>query len=80
MFDTYKPSGRFSLSFVAWLLLGSILVSALAYIYQMGLTWIPWIYASFLLTFGFGQAIGEIGRRVVQWGKVRSVPLAVLIF
>lgn len=78
MFDTYKPSGRLSPSFLLWLSVGVLLAIAAAFVYQLGLYWIPLIYVNFLLTLGMGMLVGFICQWVVKRGKIRNVPIALL--
>jgi hypothetical protein len=79
MFQVYQPSGRFSPVAIILAALASVLVIALAYVYQLGLHWIPFIYVNCLLTWGMGMAIGKATEFVVKKGHVRNVPLALLI-
>ncbi|MFO0939359.1 MAG: hypothetical protein U0930_01190 [Pirellulales bacterium] len=79
MFDTYKPSGRVSPLFLPMLALGLILVSAAAFIYQLGLHCIPLIYINFLLTLIMGVVVGFCTGLVIKLGKVRSTPAAFAI-
>lgn len=76
----YQPSGTFSpVSFLYFLLVSFIIlpIVAMAYIY---LVWyIPIIYVNFLVTLGFGFAVGYvISRFVVEMGKVRSPKVAII--
>jgi hypothetical protein len=73
VFQSYSPSGRFSASFVIWLLLGSVGIGIFALVYTMGLQWIPLIYITFLLTIAMGWCVGTLGQWVVKQGKVRNV-------
>jgi hypothetical protein len=76
VFQTYSASGRFSPSFVIWLVLGLAGLGVAAVVYALGLKWIPLIYVSFLLTIGLGWAAGLIGQWIVKRGKVRNVGVA----
>jgi len=79
MFETYKPSGKFGALAIPVALIGLALAIASAYVYQLGLYWIPLIYISFLLTWFYGIGLGMAGAMVVKAGKVRNVVLAALI-
>ncbi len=78
MFQTYQPSGRVSPAFIPWLLVALAVIIAVAFVYQLGLAWIPFIYVSLLLTMALGTAVGMASSRVVKWGKVRNVPASIL--
>lgn len=80
MFDTYKPSGRFSPVFVVWLSVGVVVVSLAAYLYQLGLYWIPLIYVNFLLTLVMGFVVGVTASTVIRFGKIRNTTLALFCF
>ncbi len=56
MLDRYRPSGRTGPAvFVLWLPL-LLVLCGLAWIYQLLIDWIPFIYLNFLLTLGFAGA------------------------
>ncbi|MEZ6096589.1 MAG: hypothetical protein R3C03_20565 [Pirellulaceae bacterium] len=79
LFATYKPSGRVSpLAFALWLI-GAAVVFGLAFVYQIGLNWITWIYINVLLTAGFGLVCAAIANFIVDSGKVRN-PFLALVF
>lgn len=78
MFDTYKPSGRFSLSFVLWFILATAATIVSAFVYQLGLHWIPIIYANLLLTLAMGFVVGVLNRWVIKRGKIRNTGIALL--
>lgn len=79
MFHVYSPSGRFSPLALLLIPVATIGVVALAYVYQLGLHWIPVIYVSFLLTWGMGMAIGKATEFVIVAGHVRNVALSLLV-
>ncbi len=79
MFETYKPSGRFSPFVIPAWLIAIVIVVALAFVYQMLLRWLPFIWVSFLITMGFGIVIGAIGTIVVALGHCRNLTLGFLI-
>jgi len=53
MIETYKPSGRFSPIFFAYVVGAAAIIIGLAWLYVRLLHWIPLIYISFLITLGF---------------------------
>lgn len=79
MFETYKPSGRFGGLSIAFILIGMIAAVAASYVYHLLLHWIPLIYVNFLATIGLGFLLGFFGAMIVNIGKVRNVPLALVI-
>ena len=79
MFEVYKPSGAFGIVFVPLLVAMLAIGIALAYLYQMLLEWIPFIYVTFILTIIFGACLGAFGRLVVKAGSVRNVLIAGII-
>lgn len=54
------------------LLLGAALAIAMAYIYQLLLDWIPFIYISILLTIGAGIALSVIASTICSMGHCRN--------
>ena len=79
MFEIYKPSGRFGALAIPLLIVGLIAAVALAFVYQLLLDVIPFIYITFLITMALGFAGGVGGGMIVHMGKVRNVLLAGLI-
>ena len=77
MFETYKPSGRFGGMAIPFLFVGIVVAAAASFVYHLGLHWIPLIYVSFLLTFGFGKFLGFMGAKFVDIAKIRNVPFAI---
>ena len=73
MAEYYKHSGAVS---VGGLLGGGVLgmaaAASLSAVYSYGVNWIPWIYVTFLLTAGFGFAIGWAVYFAAKKGKVRN--------
>jgi hypothetical protein len=76
MFEIYKPSGRFGATAIPLLIVGMVAAVALAFVYQLLLHLIPFIYISFLVTLGLGFACGIAGGMIVHAGKVRNVLFA----
>jgi hypothetical protein len=79
MIPFYRPSGRFGLLTFPLILVGLVAAVALAFVYQLALSRIPFIYLSFLATLAVGWLWGKIGSWIVKRGKVRSVTLAFLV-
>ena len=79
MFETYKPSGRFGVMAIPLAIVAMVIAIAMAYVYHLALHWIPLIYISFLVTIGLGIGLGMVGSKIVLFGKVRNVALAMLI-
>lgn len=80
MFQVYSPSGRFSPTFIIYALIAAIAVVGIAFVYQLGLTWIPFVYINFLLTAAMGVAVGKATEFVIKRGHVRNVILSFLVF
>ncbi len=79
MFETYKPSGRFGPMTIVFFLLGLILVVGMAFVYHLGLEFVPFIYLSFLMTVVFGVGISRVGTFIVNHGHCRNLLLTVFI-
>ena len=79
MFETYKPSGRFGILALPLAIVGVVAAALLSCVYHLGLYAIPLIYISFLLTWFFGTGLGMAGSYIVSKGKVRGLPLAILL-
>ncbi len=80
MFEFYQPSGRFSPAAFALLFVAVGIAIAAAFVYQLGLQWIPFIYINFLLTVGMGMLLGKATAIVIKSGHVRNLTLALLSF
>ncbi|MDP1560992.1 MAG: hypothetical protein Q8M16_06320 [Pirellulaceae bacterium] len=80
MFQVYQPSGRFSLLAIPLVGIGAVLVVAAAYVYQLGLEWIPFIYVNVLLTWVMAMLIGKTTEYVIHIGHVRNIALCLLFF
>ena len=79
MFQTYKPSGRFGPLTIPLALLGIALAIALAFVYQLLLSWIPLIWINFLATLGLGIALGTIGASLVGISQCRNTLIGLLL-
>lgn len=78
-FASYRPSGRFNPLTLA-LFAGAIAAAAAAaWLYQMLMTWIPYIYVNLVLCAGFGAALGVAGAWAVRRGHCRNRLVAVLL-
>ncbi len=79
MFQTYRPSGRFGIMALPLTLVGMVVCVGIAYLYQLLLELIPFIYLNFLMTAGVGIAIAFVGGFIVHMGHVRNPVLGLLI-
>lgn len=80
MFQVYQPSGRFSPLAIFLALIAAVFVTGVAFVYQLGLHWIPLIYVNCLLTWGMAMVIGKATEFVIKKGEVRNVTLSLLFF
>lgn len=81
MTEYYKPSGKFSPTFLLYFFLVSVLAfPILGLIYAYCIWYIPFIYINFFITLGFGILVSlAISVFVVKKGKVRNPILALII-
>ena len=79
MFDVYKPSGSIGMKTYPLFLVGIVVAIALAFVYQLLLHWIPFIYVNFLLTLGMGVGTGMIVSFIVNNGHCRNWMIAALL-
>ncbi|MCU1278207.1 MAG: hypothetical protein JWM53_1753, partial [bacterium] len=78
-FASYRASGRFNPLTLA-LFAGAIVAgAAVAWIYQLLMTWIPYIYADVVLCGGFGAALGVAGMYAVRRGHCRNRVVALVL-
>ena len=76
----YRHSGRLGTFGLPLGLLGGLLVAlAGAFAYQRFLTWVPYLYVTFLGMLGFGAAIGLTVGIAMRAGKTRNLVLAATI-
>ncbi|GAA4054249.1 hypothetical protein [Flavobacterium chungnamense] len=77
----YKPSGKFSPSFILFFLLVSLIAfPLLGLIYAYCIWYIPFIYINFFITLGFGFLVAFcVNKVVIRKGKVRNPVLALFI-
>ena len=76
MFEVYKPSGGFGVSTFFYLLIGLVAAAVLAFVYAMGLRYIPFIIISVAMAVVFAVALAMVGSMVVKRGHCRNVWLA----
>lgn len=81
MTQFYKPSGKFSPSFILFFLLVSLIAfPLLGLIYAYCIWYIPFIYINFFITLGFGFLVAFcVNKVVIRKGKVRNPVLALFI-
>jgi len=81
MTQYYKPSGKFSPSFILFFLLVSLIAfPLLGLIYAYCIWYIPFIYINFFITLGFGFLVALcVNKVVIRKGKVRNPILALFI-
>lgn len=81
MTQYYKPSGKFSPSFILFFLLVSFIAfPLLGLIYAYCIWYIPFIYINFFITLGFGFLVALcVNKVVIRKGKVRNPILALFI-
>lgn len=81
MTQYYKPSGKFSPSFILFFLLVSLVAfPLLGLIYAYCIWYIPFIYINFFITLGFGFLVALcVNKVVIRKGKVRNPILALFI-
>ena len=79
MFAVYRPSGRIGALAIPLWLASLAVIFGIAFIYQLGLYWIPLIYVNFFLTVGFGMVCAALGGMTVNFGRVRNPLLGLLI-
>jgi hypothetical protein len=77
MIETYRPSGKFSPSFVIFALLGAAVAVASAWLYQFLMELIPLIYLNFLITAGFAFLLSMGTGAMVHGGRCRNAFVAV---
>jgi hypothetical protein len=78
-FQTYRHSGKFGIQgpllAVAFAVIASI---PLGYAYSYLTKWIPFIYANFLATMGYGALFGFVCGRLMRFARVRNNAVAAL--
>jgi hypothetical protein len=81
MTQFYKPSGKFSSSFIVYFILLSLIAfPLLGLIYAYCIWYIPFIYINLFITLGFGFLVALcVNKLVIKKGKVRNPILALAI-
>lgn len=79
MIETYRPSGAVGILTPFWLAVAVAIGIGTAFIYQLLLAWIPFIYVAIVLTLAFGGALGGLGRLVVKRGVIRNSLVGILV-
>jgi hypothetical protein len=74
----YSPSGFMRPSTVPFFLSGAVVGVLAAWLYQLLMDWIPFIYLNLLLCAGFGAALGVAGAWAVKAGHCRNRAVALL--
>jgi hypothetical protein len=78
--QVYRHSGRCGLWGVpAASVAGVAAALVLGVVYAYGTNWIPFIYLNFLLTLGFGFAVGAAVVWGAKAGKIRNMPVATMV-
>lgn len=78
-FASYRPSGRLQPLTLALFAAAIVAAAAAAWLYQMLMTWIPFIYVDLVLCAGFGAGLGVAGAFAVRRGHCRNRILAVVL-
>lgn len=78
-FASYRPSGRFQPLTLALFAAATVAAAAAAWLYQMLMTWIPYIYINLVLCAGFGAGLGVAGAFAVRRGHCRNRLVAVVL-
>ena len=72
MAETYRESGRFGELTIPGIVGCAVVGAGLAWVYQRLVDWVPLIYVNFLLTLGFGIALGVLVAWVLKRVKNRN--------
>ena len=76
--QTYKHSGRVPVAGLLWsLMVGGATAALLGVVYAYATNYIPLVYINFLLTIGYGAAIGGAVGAGARMGRVRNLPVVV---
>ena len=78
-FASYRPSGRLRPLTLALFAAAIVAAAAAAWLYQMLMTWIPFIYVDLVLCAGFGAGLGVAGAFAVRRGHCRNRLVAVVL-
>lgn len=77
--ERYNSSGRFGPLTVVYAVGGAVALTLLAWVYQLALTWIPFIYIEFILVGGFGFAAGLAVTMIMDMGHCRNRGVGALL-
>src|SRR5262249_6428279 len=77
--DTYRPSGFFRVTTVLLFAVALAGAALLAWLYQLLMRWIPFIYVNGVICGGFALAIGGASVIALRWGHCRNRPLALVL-
>jgi phosphate/sulfate permease len=71
-FTTYRASGRLGPLTIAYFAAAIVAAAGAAWLYQMLMTWIPYIYVNLVLCGLFGAGLGAAGAFAVRRGHCRN--------
>ncbi|HXU72532.1 MAG TPA: hypothetical protein VN947_24585 [Polyangia bacterium] len=71
-FATYRSSGKLGSLTIAYFLAAIVAAAGVAWLYQMLMTWIPYIYVNLVLCGLFGAGLGVAGAFAVRRGHCRN--------
>ena len=78
-FASYRASGRIGALTLPLFAAGIVAAAGTAWLYQMGMTWIPYIYVNLVLCGLFGAGIGVAGAFAVRRGNCRNRVVALAL-
>ncbi|HEY2745293.1 MAG TPA: hypothetical protein VGL86_11740, partial [Polyangia bacterium] len=78
-FASYRASGRVGPLTIALFAAATVGGAGVAWIYQMGMTWIPYIYINLVLCGLFGAGLGAAGAFAVRRGHCRNRVVALVL-
>ncbi|HEX8952920.1 MAG TPA: hypothetical protein VF945_13785 [Polyangia bacterium] len=78
-FASYRPSGRFQPLTLALFAAAIVAGAGAAWLYQLLMTWIPYIYVNVMLCVFFGAGLGAAGAQAVRRGHCRNRILALAL-
>lgn len=77
--ERYNSSGKFGPLTAVYAVGGAVALGLLAWVYQLALTWIPFIYIEFILVGGFGFAAGLAVSMIMDMGHCRNRGVGALV-
>ncbi len=78
-FAAYRASGRLGPLTIALFAAATVAGAGVAWLYEMGMTWIPYIYVNLVLCGLFGAGLGVAGAFAVRRGHCRNRIVAVAL-